>query len=234
MGPVGDLQIDDLLQLISLKEVFGGFAHEIAQPLNALIIAAQVIQFKVDQSLLLESEKSYILQRLDLMIAQVKRASEIVDTLRSFSRGTWLQTCGNDLIKVLGKVHDIMGQQFLGRGIEFRLDGPESILLATGDPQMVGGAIIQALAYSRDHVEAVAAWHDEQNIPYKKWVAVSCAGTNGTVRVEFSWDLGRMPPDEDRDDASTRQGFLVAKAILNEWGGTIRASDSSVVITLGG
>jgi len=234
MESVGDLQLDDMLRLISLKEVFGGFAHEIAQPLNALMIAAQVIQFKVDQSLLQEDEKSYILQRLNLMITQVKRASEIVDTLRSFSRGTWSQTCGNDLVKVIEKVRDMMAQQFLGRGIEFRIAGPESIPLHSGEPHTVGGAIIQALAYSRDHVEAVAAWHEGHKIPYKKWVEVSSAGSNGTGRVEFSWNLGEMPPGEANDDASTRQGFLVANAILTSSGSMIQASDSSIVMTIGG
>ncbi len=35
---------EDILQLTSLREVFGGFAHEIAQPLNAIMIATQVFQ----------------------------------------------------------------------------------------------------------------------------------------------------------------------------------------------
>ena len=74
MVPGGDLQLDEILHLTSFKEIFGGFAHEIAQPLNALMIAAQVIQFKVEQSILLQDEKSYVLQRLDLMMKQVKRA----------------------------------------------------------------------------------------------------------------------------------------------------------------
>jgi nitrogen fixation/metabolism regulation signal transduction histidine kinase len=198
------------------------------------MIAAQVIQFKVEQSILLQDEKSYVLQRLDLMMKQVKRASEIVDGLRSFSRGTWSETCGNDLVKVLGKVHDMMGQQFLGRGIEFRREAPESILLRSWDPHVIGAAIIQALAYARDHVEAVAAWHERQRVPYRKWVAVKCTVTDGAVRMEFSWDRGAMPAGEVQADLSPRKGFLVADAILTALGGGIHASNSSIVMTLGG
>lgn len=234
MVPDGDLQLDEILHLTLVKEIFGGFAHEIAQPLNALMIAAQVIQFKVEQSILLQDDKSYVLQRLDLMMQQVKRASEIVDGLRSFSRGTWSETCGNDLVRILGKVHDMMGQQFLGRGIELRRETPESILLRSGDPHVIGSAIIQALAYSRDHVETVAAWHERHKIPYRKWVAVRCTAMDGAVRMEFSWDTGTMPMGETRADLPPRTGFLVADAILTGLGGRIHTSDSLIVMTLAG
>lgn len=233
MEPDGDLQLAEILHLTSLREVFGGFTHEIAQPLNALMLAAQVIQFKIEQSLLIADDKSYVLQRLNLMMAQVKRASEIVDSLRSFSRGTWSQTCGRDLVKVLGKVHDLMGQQLLGRGIEFRREAPESILLPSGDPEMIGGAIIQAFAYSRDRVEAFAAWHDDRKIPYKKWVAVMCAGKDGHARVEFSWACGSAPVDEVPAELSARKNLLLAETILAPAGGKMCASDSSIIMTLG-
>ena len=55
---------EDLLRLASLGEVFGGFAHEIAQPLNAIMIASQVVQLKVERSALPKEEKEFITQRL--------------------------------------------------------------------------------------------------------------------------------------------------------------------------
>ena len=50
---------EDVLQLTAFEELFAGFAHEIAQPLNAIMIASQVIQLKMEAASLTSDEKAF-------------------------------------------------------------------------------------------------------------------------------------------------------------------------------
>ena len=50
---------EDVLQLTAFEELYAGFAHEIAQPLNAIMIASQVIQLKIEATGLTSDEKTW-------------------------------------------------------------------------------------------------------------------------------------------------------------------------------
>ncbi len=95
------LSQEDLLRLASLGEVFGGFAHEIAQPLNAIMIASQVVQLKVERSDLPEEEKKFVVHRLSIVTSQVQKASEIVESLRQ--RVAEVSECGHEAIRKIHK-----------------------------------------------------------------------------------------------------------------------------------
>ncbi len=63
---------EDVLQLTTFEELFAGFAHEIAQPLNAVMIASQVIQIKIDGTSLSPDEKAFFTQRLGIVTSQIQ------------------------------------------------------------------------------------------------------------------------------------------------------------------
>ena len=79
MADINQISQEDVLALIALREVLGGFAHEIAQPLNAIMMASQVVQLGIRRSTLLEEEKSFIAQRLDILSSQVHKAGNILE-----------------------------------------------------------------------------------------------------------------------------------------------------------
>jgi len=62
MEPRDRLPDEDILHLTSLEEVFGGFAHEIAQPLHTIMIASQVLQLKLARTDLADAEKEFLTQ----------------------------------------------------------------------------------------------------------------------------------------------------------------------------
>lgn len=144
----------EILRLKALKEAVGGFAHEISQPLNALMIASQVVKMVVQKSGLNQSEQNFILQRLDLVTAQVRKAGSIIDNLRSFVRGTSSTADNTNLVDVIHFVISLMGQQLSARGIRLVQNISEENLVTSLDRSTSECIIIAALAYARDQVEA--------------------------------------------------------------------------------
>ena len=186
---------EDLLRLASLGEVFGGFAHEIAQPLNAIMIASQVVQLKVERSDLPEEEKKFIAHRLNIVNSQVQKASQIVESLRVFS-GANVSGFGETGLKgIFEKIYGLMEQQFISRGIEFRCECDEALPSIRNNPNLVEGVMVQGLAFARDAVAALGVWHDQRSIPYKKFLTVRFTELDGVCSADILWDSGGLPAD---------------------------------------
>lgn len=143
------LSQEDLLRLASLGEVFGGFAHEIAQPLNAIMIASQVVQLKVERSDLPEEEKKFVVHRLNIVTSQVQKASEIVESLRLFSGASFSGSGETGLKGIFEKVYGLMGQQFISRGIDLKCECDEALPSIRNNPNLLEGVMVQGLAFAR-------------------------------------------------------------------------------------
>ncbi len=231
MEPTDRLPDEDILHLTSLEEVFGGFAHEIAQPLHTIMIASQVLQLKLARTDLADAEKEFLTQRLNIVIGQVQRATEIIGGLRAFVKGASSQQDGTDIRLIFRHVQDLMGQQFLGRGIELVCHMDDSLAPTKEEPQLLEGIIIQGLAHARDTVTALDAWHKKNEISYKGSVAVSVSRTS-SLTIRMSWDPGQGVSVEGLPNACTRPGLIAATSILKSAGGGIEADDRHILIRL--
>ncbi len=220
-----------LLRLTSLKELFGGFAHEIAQPLNAIIIAAQVIQLKLQQTSLPHEDMDFFMQRLDLVTSQVQRATEIVERLRRFNQDSPSPALRNDLPAVCERLFDLMRQQFVARGIDviWKSEHPEPP--SPVDPVLAEGVIVQALAFVRDTVQALGVWHDKSKIPFKKSVTATRKTLNGHPAIRLEWQRGEYPPREYPLDPDLQPGLLVARSVVISTGGTVEVNVDSLTLT---
>jgi nitrogen fixation/metabolism regulation signal transduction histidine kinase len=222
---------EDLLRLASLGEVFGGFAHEIAQPLNAIMIASQVVQLKVERSSLTEEEKAFIVHRLKIVASQVQKASEIVDSLRVFSGANFSGFSETGLKKIFDKIHGLMGQQFISRSIELKWECDEALPPIGHNPNLVEGIIVQGLAFARDAVAAIGVWHDQRGIPYKKFLTVRCSELGGACAADIMWPSGAFPSDMSVMDVQNHIGLATAGKILSSIGGRLETTASTLRIT---
>ncbi|MBI5250253.1 MAG: hypothetical protein HY912_12225 [Desulfomonile tiedjei] len=220
---------EDVLHLTSLKEVFGGFAHEIAQPLHTIMIASQVCQLKLARTGLPEEEKLFLAQRLNIVTSQVQRATGIIESLRAFSRGTLEQQDAGDIGLVFRHVQGLMAQQFVGRGIELTCHMHDPLPPAKEKTQLLEGIIVQGLAYARDAVSALDDWHRRNTIDYKKSVTVNISGKNSLI-MNISWIPGEKSSLESLPDASRRPGLMAAASALKSVGGGIEADHSGLLI----
>jgi nitrogen fixation/metabolism regulation signal transduction histidine kinase len=230
-----DISHKELLHLISVKEIFGAFAHEIAQPLNAIIIAAQVIQLKLDRSNLPEDEKSFFYQRLAIVASQVRRATTIVEELRDFSRGSvpWAERA--DVGGISETIRHLMSQQFTGRNIELVWELEESLHSVKMDPKVVECVIVQALAFARDVSENLAAQHEEKGMDYKKRVHFFAGSSCSDVQVIVKWDPPVLTDGFDAAfEADKHLGIAESRLVLASSDSAIELVDNSLVLRLVG
>ncbi len=222
---------EDLLRLASLGEVFGGFAHEIAQPLNAIMIASQVVQLKVERSALTEDEKEFIVHRLNIVTSQVQKASKIVEKLRTFSGANFSGFEEAGIRGIFEKIKGLMGQQFISRGIELVCECDDAVPPIRNNPNLIEGIMVQGLAFARDAVAAIGVWHDQRGLPYKKALTVKFGDLNGSCATQILWDSGELPADMSVMDAQSHTGLATASAVLTSIGGKIQATDSALQLT---
>jgi hypothetical protein len=222
---------EDLLRLASLGEVFGGFAHEMAQPLNAIMIASQVVQLKVERSALTDEEKSFIVHRLNIVTSQVQKASGIVENLRIFSGANISGIGESGLKEIFEKIHGLMGQQFISRGIELSCKCEKALPSIRSNPNLVEGIMVQGLAFARDAIAALGVWHDQRGIPYKKFLTVSFTELDGICAADILWDSGALPADVSVMDAQNHTGLSTASKVLASMGGRLETTGSALKIT---
>jgi hypothetical protein len=228
------LHREDLLHLMSLKEVLDAFVHEIRQPLNVIMLACQVIRLKAEQTPLAADIAGFLLQRSDLISSQVRRATETLQGVSDFSKGLDSEEAPVDLVAVFREISDMMGQQFNSR--EIRLlselgDGPLPVPLPS---RITEGIVIQSLAFARDTVQAIGAWHRDRDFSYTQMVTATPMNKPGEGGLHLAWSTGSVPDGTFLIDPRKHSGLRIAASVLSARGGILRAShDSLRVVFLG-
>jgi phosphoglycerate-specific signal transduction histidine kinase len=221
---------EDILHLTALREVFSGFAHEIAQPLNAIMIATQVIQLKLDRSFLTEEEKAFLKQRLGIVTSQAQRASHIVENLRLFSRANASGAVPIGIREAFETIRGLMGQQFIARGIDLTWECDQLPCSTRESMHLIEGVIVQALAFARDCALTIGNWHERKGMPYKKAVDVHLVANNSATRMTITWDRGQFQPSDETMDCSKHIGLSIASSVMTGLGGRLESSVSALTI----
>jgi len=223
----------DMLHLLSLAEIFGGFSHEIAQPLNVIMMASQLIRLKTDQAGLAEEDEAYIAQRSDLISTQVRKIANIIETVRDFSRGVPRTQAARGIQAILEEVRGLTGEQFANRGIDLTWDTQAPLPACTGaDLPTFEGIMLQGLAFARDTVQALGAWHKDRELPYEKRVKVKALDEAGCCVVSLSWDRCGFPEGLFAVEPRSRVGLVLAESVISTMGGSLITAPSSIDITL--
>ena len=113
-------------KLSALGQMSTGIAHELRQPLNAMSIAAQNID------LLAEMDKlSPILlkEKTDRILAQVERASKIMDRMRRFGRKTAGDHKPASLAAMARSARSLMDAVIMGAGVNFEIEVPDDLMV---------------------------------------------------------------------------------------------------------
>ncbi|MBI4966087.1 MAG: HAMP domain-containing histidine kinase [Desulfomonile tiedjei] len=221
---------EDLLHFASLEEVFGGFSHEMAQPLNAIVIAAQVIQLKVERSSLPEAERTFFNQRLEIISSQVQRATQMIGSLRSFSdSATDFYLQGTNISHIFQRIYDLMQNQFVKRGIGVALQCAGNLPPVKKDLHLVESVVVQCLAYARDSVGTIARWHESQAAPYRKEITAKLVESHRGSVLEIEWSLGTLPGNTVPLDPKSRVGLVTAALVLRSRDGELETSINRVV-----
>jgi len=216
-----ELPLDKLLHLTALEEVVGAFAHEIAQPVNAMGLTVQVLQLKLSRIPLSDTEKAYFVERLNKATSEAARARQILDDLREFTRGKLSATGYGGLDAVFQKIQTLMSRQLMNRGIELRWESQGVDRPLGWEPHTAEGVLIHGLAFARDTVQAIAVRHEEEGLPYTKLVEAKLREVPEGFVAEISWDSGELPWDTDPVDPEDHAGLELAKAVFLRFHGSL-------------
>ncbi len=222
MASDSSLKIVDVLHIESLREIFGGFAHEIAQPLNVIMIAVQVIQLKLDRLELPEGEREYLWHRLKTVTAETEKAADMLNTLRYFCKPTPSGQQDASFLPIFEKVYGIMSRQFLNREIQVSYSSDINFSF-NSCVNIIESVLIQGLAFARDSITTLSLWHQNQNIPFEKQLLVSFQQSVEGPSVIFNWSSGLS---EQGCDYRNHVGMCTAELVLGSMGGAVRKHSS--------
>ncbi len=120
-----DAQIIQAAKMKSLGEMSAGVAHELNQPLNAIQLACELLDFHREKGMEVPPDK--MSKVLTSISGQVQRAKEIIDTLRSFGRKAEPFKKPLNLNGPIVQVLSIIRKQFELDNIRFQLDLDENL-----------------------------------------------------------------------------------------------------------
>lgn len=232
MDDMNDLSPEDLIRLSALREVLGGFAHEIAQPLNAIMIASQVVQLAVERSALSQEEKAFLTQRLGIISLQVRRTGTIVETMRKFVRGDapGPEVSKTDVAGVVESVCSLMNQQLSSRGIALTLDLDQSGLQTSVALGLVECLVIQELAFARNAAESIGRIFEAAGISYKKALQLKLFRDGDDSVIDVRWHIGERSAQTESLHSAGSSGLTAAASVLSTHGGKLEASADSIVM----
>lgn len=220
---------EDVLQLTTFEELFASFGHEIAQPLNAIMIASQVIQLKMEATSLTGAEKAFFTQRLNIVTSQIQKVSHLLESFRSFSRRGQSESRGPaDVHMVFTRVYGLMAQQFAARGIQVSVEAASDLPLIRKQLGKIEGAIVQGLAFTRDAISAIGQWHRNAGIDYERSLQIKLIEIRGASGVHLSWNNGQMPMEAVAASPDHHVGLGAARSVLRSMGGALETGDASL------
>ena len=210
--------------LASIGELAAGVAHEINNPVNAILLNAQFARKK--SSVNGEGNKY-----LEAIINSCNRVSNIVQTLLSFAR-----TNGDDRksFKINEALDDTLkfSQYSLQKDrINLIIDIPEDLPAVTGSCQKLEQVFLNLINNARYALNEKYCNEDEDKI---LWITAGEAGANGDTHIEIIFhDQGTGMSDEVIQNArnpfyttkpansGTGLGLSISHSIISEYGGTL-------------
>ncbi|MGD9817527.1 MAG: hypothetical protein AB7V04_02390 [Desulfomonilaceae bacterium] len=216
------LTTEDVMKLSLFPEILGGFAHELAQPLNAVNLACEVMRIKIEKSDLPDAEKDFFKVRLQGVKSQVSKASGLIDQFRSFLSDRPNNTESTDIETAVDFVIGLTGQQFSARGINLSITRSPGRVLVSWPRQIVEIVIAQCLIYARNRLETLKRCAEPGGNRVSCSVNVSIGQSEVSNFVEITW---QEYPEASNLGSSNREiqsiGIISTRETVMNLGGNL-------------
>jgi len=223
-----DAQLIQAAKMKSLGEMSAGIAHELNQPLNAIKLGSEYLILLDERGEAAAPERYR--QVVREISGQVDRASEIIDTLRSFGRKAELARQRVDVNAPVKSVLGIVRRQFELDDIRFDLDLAEGLPPVWAHENRLQQVVLNLLTNARDAI-------NEKSRPSepgaRRVIGISTGMEAGAVAVRVA-DSGIGLSGEVRDKVfepffTTKEagqgmglGLAITYGIVRDYGGAVR------------
>ncbi len=224
---------ENVMRLSLFPEILGGLSHELAQPLNAITLACEVMRLKIERSSLSSEEKDFFDVRLQGVKTQVTKAGSLIDNLRFFFNEHSTDSTTTDVPKALERVTGLVGQQFMARGIKLSVKSASGGFPSTWPRQIVEIAIGQCLVCSRKRLETIKKYYEALGTGVNCELTVEMRPQESGGVIEFSWDreLDRSIPDES-GSCKLQDGIEATRLTVTKLGGDLRFDTGLISLML--
>ncbi|HKU96413.1 MAG TPA: ATP-binding protein [Vineibacter sp.] len=168
-----ELRLLQSSKLVTLGEMATGMAHELNQPLNAISLAAENLQHRLQRTDLPDDARDYLHARAERIAAQAVRAARIIDHMRVFGRGPSGDGEAFDVRDAVAGALVICGHRMRADGIVIRQQVDDGPLQAFGYRPSLEQVFVNLLLNARD---ALLARHPSGDIgepPPSRWVEIT-------------------------------------------------------------
>jgi signal transduction histidine kinase len=200
-------------KLSSIGLLAAGVAHEVNTPLAVISTYAQMLAKQISE----DEQKSKL---LDKIAKQTFRASEIVNSLLSFSRTSPTEFVEVDVSKVIQETLNLVEHQLKKSGVEVKLDAPPALAAVKGNAGKLQQVFLNLFLNARDAMDAGGT------------LTIHVRAENGFARIDVT-DTGQGIAPEHLERIydpffttkaarkGTGLGLSVTYGIVREHGGTI-------------
>jgi signal transduction histidine kinase len=157
---IGD-EIEMSRRLSASGRVTGGVAHEVKNPINAIVLHLQLLKNKLHQ---LDPDTR---RHMDIIGSEIYRLDRVVQTLVDFMRARELHLMEMDLRRLLDDVALLAGPDAEQHGVHIQRDMPEEPLFVKADLDLIKQAllnvVINGIQAMSDGGQLTIAAHREEN-----------------------------------------------------------------------
>jgi signal transduction histidine kinase len=141
-------QLDVATRLAAISRLTSGVAHEIKNPLNAILLRLDLLKAR------LAGADEEIAQELEVLSREVLRLNRVVTTFLDFSRPVEVHFTEVDLGALVREMAELIRPQAEEANIRIEVDTPGAPALLRGDPDLLKQAVLNLMTNA---VEAMAA-----------------------------------------------------------------------------
>src|SRR5689334_19880974 len=164
-------------RLAAIGRLTSGVAHEVRNPINAIMVHLEVLREKIRQ---IDPESK---RHMDVIGSEIQRLDRVVQTLVDFTKPVELRLNETDLRRTLEEVAMLAEPEAGQHGVTVHCEVPEEPLLVKADIDLVKQAVLNI------------AINGIQAMPNGGELNISAHRTEGSVEVEVSDQGGGIPPE---------------------------------------
>ncbi len=167
----------------ALGELASGIAHELTQPLTALLSQSQAARRLASN----DDNQALLLQALDANVREAKRAGQMLARMRDYISNREPQRVLTDINQVVMDVCELARADLTARGISLAPDLQPALPQAVVDPIEMEQVLLNLIRNAADSL-------DETAVPEKR-IGVRTTSSDGQLMVRVEDNGHGIPPD---------------------------------------